>query len=160
MTLGPQTDNQEEFSLEDLEKLQPIFIWFFIALQFALMGTLIWAGLTNKSSLIVIIVGGMAWLGVKLLKSMISNQFKTLIPIAKKNEFIKSEFETRAFDDDGSDINVRAEIMINDNEDVIEDSLHNVKLTPKLGLVAILFGAFLPAAFWYGLGIGMSKLFS
>lgn len=156
MTLGPQTDNQEEFSLEDLEKLQPIFMWLFILLQFALMGALIWAGLTKKPWLIVIVVGGIIWLGVKVLKSMISNQFKTLIPIAKKNKFIKSEFETRAFDDDGSDITVRAENMINSNE----DSVHAVKLTPKLGLLAILFGAFLPAAFWYGLGAGMSRLFS
>lgn len=158
MTDAPETE-EDEFSLSDLEKLQPIFTVFFILVQFALMFGLIWTGWRGFPWYLIIPLGGVLWFGNQTLKRMFRNQFETLIPEAKKAEAIAEAVQSRPFDSDVSQITT----AVSAKHELL-DTVNSKELDPgiksKSVFIFVLIATIFPAALWYGVGRGLAKIFS
>ena len=148
----------EEFSLKDLEKTHSIFTGIFICLQIALMLGLIYAGWKNLAWFLAIPIGGILWISNKILKRTIRNTVEDVTPLAHLREAQTQAVETRAFDSSA--------------EDAIEQTQHkhaiinaakqkppNKALSNSIIFIALFFGALLPAALWYSIGLGVAAIF-
>jgi len=79
-------DDEEEFSLEDLEKLGPIFRWTFTILGLVVVGLITFAGYKGWIWYIVIPVGSALFFGCRVMKRIFDNQIHEEKLKAKKSQ--------------------------------------------------------------------------
>ena len=153
-----QQADEEELSLEELEKLQPVFTTIFICLQIVLMLGLVYSGWKNFSWFLAIPIGAVLWISNRILKRIFRQSFEEAIPIARLREAETKAVETRSFDSEPEDAIAEVQqkhAVINSTKKTPRDIL----ITKSMIVLALFFAAVLPAALWYGIGLGVAAIF-
>jgi len=152
-------EEDDDLTLEDLDKLVPIFRWIFIIIGFVIIGGIIFAGLKSWPWYLVLPLGGVLHFGNRTLKTMIVGEAEK----AREElhiDYIKEEglsidemkFEDfSALDEDKQRASLAAKAY--KKPDAPRRSL------PINGVVLICALMLLVSGFWYGLGKVIGLIF-
>jgi hypothetical protein len=143
-------DDEEEFLLEDLEKLGPIFRWTFTLLGLVVVGLITFAGYKGWAWFIAIPIGSALFLGCRILKRMFDNQIQEEKLNIKKKQINSSAPNKVSFD----------EFMEMSPQESDDEKLAVIRLkeqriknaNPYQNMFAACFIMLMVGVFWYGVG--------
>ena len=144
-------DDEEEFTLEDLEKLGPIFRWTFTILGLVVLGSIVFAGYKGWAWYIAVPVGSALFLGCRVLKGVFDNQIHTERLKVKRNTQAISSVQNKVSLDEFMDMSPQE----SDDEKLallrLKQQKQN-KAKPYQNMLVACFIMLMVGVFWYGVG--------
>ena len=144
-------EDEDEFSLEDLEKLGPIFRIIFSLLGLVVVGLIVLAGYKGWLWFIAVPVGSALFFGCRVLKRIFDNQIHEEKQKIEKNEQTNSHAKDKISFDEFMDMSPQE----SDDEKIALVRLKQEKAKkakPYQNLLAATFIMLLIGVFWYGVG--------
>jgi hypothetical protein len=144
-------NEEDDFTLEDLDKLETIFRILALVLGFIVIGFIIWAGLKGWAWYIAIPVGSALFFGCRILKRMFVNQAQhERQKIRRQGEHHPDEKDKISFD----------EFMDMSPQESDDEKLALLRLKqqktkktkPYQNILAASFVMLMVGVFWYGVG--------
>ena len=144
-------EDEEEFSLEDLEKLGPIFRWTFTLLGLVVVGLIVFAGYKGWAWFISIPLGSALFFACRVLKRMFTNQIHEEKQKIKKKEQAELSSGNKVSFDEFMDMSPQE----SDDEKIAILRLKQQKqkkAKPYENMLAACFVMLMVGVFWYGVG--------